>query len=557
MLTRRDATKLIVLGTAATVWTMPTFAAQQPLRLPLSEFVADTRLLNALRKGVAAMRRRKPSDPLSWFYQAAIHGVTDYLWSEQVHEDPDVHKVDRAKYWNQCPHKGENSANFLPWHRGYTYHFEQILRMHSEEADFALPYWDYSQADQRDFPREFGIEHLDGNPKNDDASNINPLFHADRDYFLCGYEHPFTDQLPLTTLSSRAVDASRAMKSPVFFGDIESEGVGGGIADNDPGTRGLFEQAPHDQIHRAVGGNVQGINDDHGNPTFAVGGMAIPQTAGFDPIFPVHHANMDRLWARWACMPGKDWGKLPEDKWFDEKPWFFFDTTGAEVNRPRRDYFDHQALGVRFKDDDPSCKALQLPAPAAVVMVMSELEIVSAPLAPVQTLRASAEITAPPDHPTTIPLHGDQNSAVEGTFDAILESVRPEIEKVVLTLHDVDIGRTGSTGFDAYLIIRGTSLDSLSPESPSYLGVVSLFNHGADATMKIDQSFDITAAMAALNRKNLQDLEMVLSPYALTTTPKADNIPAKPVWIGLSATGYSVSRSRRDVIEQQMDHSHQ
>ena len=32
--------------------------------------------MNALRRGVRAMKARKPSDPLSWFYQAALHGVT-------------------------------------------------------------------------------------------------------------------------------------------------------------------------------------------------------------------------------------------------------------------------------------------------------------------------------------------------------------------------------------------------------------------------------------------------------------------------------------------------
>ena len=111
-ITRRDATKLLAVS-ATSLALMPTsaFAQALPVRLPLNEFVADARLLAALRKGVAAMKMRKPSDPLSWFYQAAIHGVTDYLWNEQAKIDPLVLSVDRTKYWNQCPHKGENSAN--------------------------------------------------------------------------------------------------------------------------------------------------------------------------------------------------------------------------------------------------------------------------------------------------------------------------------------------------------------------------------------------------------------------------------------------------------------
>jgi len=50
--------------------------AQPTARLPLEEFVQSDVLLKAFRKGVREMKKRKPSDPLSWFYQAAIHGVT-------------------------------------------------------------------------------------------------------------------------------------------------------------------------------------------------------------------------------------------------------------------------------------------------------------------------------------------------------------------------------------------------------------------------------------------------------------------------------------------------
>jgi hypothetical protein len=97
--------------------------------MPLDEFVQDAQLLAALRKGVKAMKQRKPSDPLSWFYQAAIHGVTEDAVNKASAQDSNVGNVFKKRYWNQCPHDGENSANFLPWHRGYTYHFEKILRM--------------------------------------------------------------------------------------------------------------------------------------------------------------------------------------------------------------------------------------------------------------------------------------------------------------------------------------------------------------------------------------------------------------------------------------------
>ncbi|MBX9917993.1 MAG: hypothetical protein E6Q59_01620 [Nitrosomonas sp.] len=333
-------------------------------RLPLHEFVENERLLKALRKAVSEMKKRKPSDPLSWFYQAAIHGVSNEAIKEAAKLDSEVLNIDTSKYWNQCPHHDKNnSADFLPWHRAYTHFTEEIMRLHSEEDDFAIPYWDYSIRENRVFPREFGIEHLDGDTKNNAEENLNPLFHAERDYFLCRYEHPLTDQLPLTELSERAVSAELVFKEKLFFGKDETSGIGGGVYDQDRNTRGLLEQSPHDLIHRAVGGIVFGINalSDGFEPGGAVGSMAIPATAGFDPIFPVHHSNIDRIWALWSCMEGKEWGHYPSIDWFATKAWFFFDINGREVNRPRRDFFDYRALGISFKDEDRNCSPLKLP----------------------------------------------------------------------------------------------------------------------------------------------------------------------------------------------------
>ena len=142
-ISRREAVKLLGVSAASTfIGASPLFAqssATGPPRMPLDEFVQDAQLLAALRKGVLAMKRRQPSDPLSWFYQAAIHGVTDDAVKKAAAQDPKVDAVFKKRYWNQCPHDGENSANFLPWHRAYTYHFEKILRMHTEEVDFPCP----------------------------------------------------------------------------------------------------------------------------------------------------------------------------------------------------------------------------------------------------------------------------------------------------------------------------------------------------------------------------------------------------------------------------------
>ena len=58
------------------------------------------------------------SDPRNWYRQAIVHLL-------------------------DCPH-----ANwwFLPWHRGYLFHFEAICRELSGDPEFALPFWDWTSA---------------------------------------------------------------------------------------------------------------------------------------------------------------------------------------------------------------------------------------------------------------------------------------------------------------------------------------------------------------------------------------------------------------------------
>ncbi|MEX2745596.1 tyrosinase family protein [Rhizobium mongolense] len=552
-ITRRDTMKLAALGAVAAAFPFPSAAQANRVRLPLHEFVLDDRLMGCLRKGVKAMKARMPSDPLSWFFQASIHGVTDQLWTEAAKDDPGVLSVDRAKYWNQCPHKGENSANFLPWHRGYTHHFEEILRMHTEEDDFAIPYWDYSIESQRTFPKAFGIRHLDGNKDNDAPDNINPLYHDERDSFLCDYEYPLSDQLPLTELSVRAVDTSRVMACPVFFGTTESNAVGGGIIDTDGTTRGLLEQSPHDQIHRAVGGSVSGIDGD-GNPTSVVGGMAYPPTAGFDPIFPIHHSNIDRLWVVWASMPGKQWGNMPSDAWFDEKPWYFFDTSGKEVNRSRRDYFDHRALGVRFKDEDLTVEPLPLPAPSGVVVMAA-----GAPLALQQRSAANVivamEIDAPVTEPTKLPLStvNEAAGADNKTFNRM--SLGAHAERVALTLKGLNISQTDNWGFDVFVVQRDDAGTLPDKTSPQYLGTISIFNHQGNPAAPIDQRFDITDALSALSASDIAGLDVVLVPYELVTSRDKASRP-QPTETRLKGSGLVVSREASGLAIETMPHQH-
>jgi len=106
-----------------------------PPRMPLSKFLKDERMVTALRKGVEAMKARKPYDPLSWFYQAAIHGVPPAMVAAEREEllalkdpmgvDKDFGEKEAAKldavfkkrYWNRQLISSTSASIFSPSRR--------------------------------------------------------------------------------------------------------------------------------------------------------------------------------------------------------------------------------------------------------------------------------------------------------------------------------------------------------------------------------------------------------------------------------------------------------
>ncbi|PKA46166.1 Polyphenol oxidase, chloroplastic [Apostasia shenzhenica] len=56
---------------------------------------------------------------------------------------------------------------------------------------------------------------------------------------------------------------------------------------------GILEGAPHSSVHLIAGYD-----------------MALLVISGLDPLFHVHHANIDRLWAIWAAAQGGDGRKV-------------------------------------------------------------------------------------------------------------------------------------------------------------------------------------------------------------------------------------------------------
>jgi len=313
-------------------------AAAGPVRLSLAAFSGDPKKAAALRRGIAAMKALPASDHRSYFFQAATHAYSDALLKAEIKRDPKLKAVDKARYWNKCPHFGQCSADFVIWHRAYLHFFERTLRAAAQDETLALPYWDYTKPEQRTFPAIYAPEFLD-----DAKKQLNPLFHPNREKaFVKG-------TLEISALIGLA---EKTVGAATFFHQTGAPGFAGDDLDEDHTQVGLLEQRPHNDIHVAVGGVINSSN----------GAMAEITTAAFDPVFWVHHANVDRMWAQWAGTAGKSWGKGPAAAWFDEKPWRFLDADGSEVRVSRR-----EAIGLlaAYDVDYPGQLAVPLAAPVA------------------------------------------------------------------------------------------------------------------------------------------------------------------------------------------------
>jgi tyrosinase len=242
-------------------------------------------------KGVGVMQSRSLDDPKSWWFFAAIHGeyvaATQFPgWGHlpsppQVPTTPVPTASVRHLYWNQCQHQ---SWYFPPWHRGYLIALEAHIRAAvvglGGPSHWALPYWNYLGPDnQYEIPPAFTQQNLpDGTP--------NPLFVTAR-YGPNSDGNIFIPIPPVSQacLSNTLYTGSNAATPRPGFGGPKTKFSHSG------NRSGNLEDNPHNQVHVDVGGNAPT------GPTYGL--MSDPGLAGLDPIFYIHHCNIDRMWAVW------------------------------------------------------------------------------------------------------------------------------------------------------------------------------------------------------------------------------------------------------------------
>jgi tyrosinase len=390
--------------------------------------------------GVLQDRDSDPDDPTRWEHQTQVHWF-DNLPQAQL-------------FLNQCQH---GSWYFLPWHRMYLYHFEAIIRSviadddsidAETKATWALPYWDYTKGENsRKLPPAFAEQQLPDGARN-------PLFDDTR-YINNG-----------EALDFRTVDITAALFPSNFVTTNVAPGFGGPKTawHHTVAVAGPLEGTPHGSVHTSVGDNMAGLD-----------------TAPTDPIFWLHHANIDRLWQVWLDA-GQNHQNTNDPDWLSGEEFWFYNAARQQVKMTTAEVVD--SIGqLNYEYEDTS-----------VAGPLGEEPVEPEPDHPAQLVGATEEPIQLTGETTNV---GFAVGAPAGPLDAEAAPSR-----VYLRLDDLTSADLPRVPYAVYLNIPD---DDPSTPDDRYVGTASTFGIEQRANPDNDHPegmrllFDITDLYRRLN----------------------------------------------------------
>lgn len=498
----RSAASSIALSTVG----MPVWPANVPVRISLEKFSADKAKVAQFRKLFREMRKKKASDPGSYFFQGAVHWFPD-LGAQSVANRPDLKvladmfNADPAAkkmlgFWNQCTHltNKKRSWDFLLWHRAYLYYFELHARKTLGDPTFAVPYWDYNASvASRKLPAIFA------EPKAEGVDNpLLPLGGLDRDLGR------LSDSLDLDD-----VDTSAVMGNDYFFSEPGIEGMG-----NEIGFGTSMDAKPHGSVHGGIGGWMGSV-----------------PTAAFDPVFWVHHANIDRLFNVWLGKK-RFWSRtMPKSEvqaWLATGEYTFYDASGKPESKTREFFLNQKNLGYVYDSDPAVISVPDFPTQPAIALVTQvgansmgvPKEIMGFSEKSAGGLSAPVKVSAASGVIVQVPLA--LSPATPGvpkgnTPLAVTNQSSHKNNRTILELSGVK--KAGERGGNYAVFVGPDAEAAKDTSSPAYVGRFSSFEApdaeglGAGATFR----FNITSQVAKLGAQSVENLVVRIVPMPKST----------------------------------------
>lgn len=477
------------VGAAATIpfslW-FEKYGAAQAVKTRFSAYSAQgIAMLADYKTAVGKMMNQIPAgDPTSWIFQWYTHAVKTPPGKaaelNTIYPNPSANKTLAQAVWNTCQaHFAPTAVKetyFLPWHRMFVYFFERIIRKHSGNPNFTLPYWNYSAAgaNHGKIPPEFRALASSLFKPNRNTHALNPAF--------------------ANVNAGQPIDQfSPGILSTSILSQCNYKPTGQTI----PGFNMGLDQGLHGNIHVYVGNGTNNMG-------------TIPWAAG-DPVFWMHHCNIDRLWASWNRAGRQNPTALNDPGWWN-KTFQFADENGQPITLAIHDVNTIAQLGYKYDAYEP--------VPACPPASLS---------AAVEKVHAAAG---------AVSLSGRPAQATLAPSGAAAESVAARIKKlkpghhVYLVLKDLKADAQPEAVYRVYL--------DMPPDTPEarrqsyYVGIIHFFDaagHGEHEGSSTSEdsgkffSFDITRIAKALAAKG-----KLSSTPAVTIVPSGEpSAEAKPV----------------------------
>ena len=214
--------------------------------------------------------------------------------------------------WYTCQsHMGQPEDYFLPWHRLYVMFFEEIIRKVSGKSQFTLPYWDYTAPNSYAIPEEFQT-------KNSNNPTWASLYVSNRNVAGGAIQ------------GAANVNAGEPLNKNFRRNFLVLPDFG----NNDYSS---FCSSLDGTLH----GSVHVYTGDENN-------MAQVPFAARDPIFWLHHCNIDRIWAAWNTKwknPSETNGK----SWAETK-FVYVDAEGGRTEAAISTIADPAALPYKYDE---------------------------------------------------------------------------------------------------------------------------------------------------------------------------------------------------------------
>lgn len=356
-------------------------------------------MLQSYQVAIGKLLALPPTDPRNWYRIAFTHFL-------------------------DCPH---GNWWLFPWHRGFTGWVEQIVRQFSGNPNFAFPYWDWTANPQVPAAMANGLL----NPNNAAFTKDIKAFRAALEPALTGAGYwnagsPQWQQLQYRDgcqTSAQVWDQLTNPKNPnytSFFPGVGLPNVRNPSAQLDcvtkPAVSGAtlsaamsrtaytvspltpivtpptaffsspkaphhsdlagfatLEGQPHNMVHNNTGGIVYPGTVGNCSPNYSnTGGFMQAFLSPVDPLFFLHHSNIDRLWTAWT-QKQLSWGGPILPLGPDFAPWaaepFLFFCNAAGQSLPNAKAGDYATIGAFSYDYQPGSVGVTKPIPKGLEAV--------------------------------------------------------------------------------------------------------------------------------------------------------------------------------------------